>query len=108
MPQEKQVEIQSRDYWFKVVEMLQQTWALIDQAPEREACTVHFVHDGSGVFDRLNFRSIHEAEVALRRNGFSRYAEDSEAQKFIFAPKPPFFEAQHPNGPLYSSGRFWR
>jgi len=28
---DKPVEIRSRDYWFKVVEFLQQSWALIDQ-----------------------------------------------------------------------------
>jgi len=27
---DKPVEIRSRDYWFKIVEFLQQNWALID------------------------------------------------------------------------------
>ncbi len=32
------VEIRSRDYWFKIVDFLQQNWALIDKTSE--ACTV--------------------------------------------------------------------
>jgi hypothetical protein len=40
------IPIQSRDYWFKVIEMLQQNWALIDSA-EHEV-TVYFVSDASG------------------------------------------------------------
>ncbi len=31
---EESVEMQSRDYWFKVVEMLQQNWTLIDNLLE--------------------------------------------------------------------------
>lgn len=100
------VEIQSRDYWFKIVDFLQQNWALIDKTTE--GCTVFFFGDTSGVFDRLIFTSIEEAKEALRRNRFSRFSEDKEAQKFIAIPEPPFYEASHPNGPIYSSGRYWR
>lgn len=70
------VEIKSADYWFKVVGMLQQNWALVDQAPDNDACTVFFLHDASGVFDRLRFPSLEDASRALRRNGFVRLAED--------------------------------
>ena len=31
MLDDKVVEIRSRDYWFKIVEFLQQNWALIDE-----------------------------------------------------------------------------
>jgi hypothetical protein len=107
MPQnETPVEIQSRDYWFKVVDFLQQNWALIDETTE--SCAVFFFGDTSGVFDRLAFPSVAEAEAALRRNGFTRFAEDKKAQGFIAVPQPPFHERPHPNGPIYSSGRFWR
>jgi hypothetical protein len=102
------VEIQSGGYWFKVVEMLQQNWALVDRDTNLDTCTVFFVQDASGVFDRMRFPSIVEAEAALRRNGFARFSKDTEAQKFLAAPRPPFFEAHHPNGAIYSSGRFWR
>ena len=100
------VEISSRDYWFKIVEFLQQNWALIDETPD--GCVVFFFGDTSGVFDRLTFLSVEEAETALRRNGFARFAEDKKAQEFIAIPEPPFYESSHPNGPIYSSKRFWR
>ena len=102
------VEITSRDYWFKVVDLLQQNWALVDNDASRGSCTVFFFGDTSGVFDRLTFASSAEADVALRRNGFNRYDEDIEVHGLFGKPKPPFHERSHPNGPIYSSGRFWK
>lgn len=102
------VEIENRDYWFKIVEMLQQNWALIDSTNESAGCIIFFIHDGSGIFDQLKFSTKQEAIESLIRNGFSQYSEDSHAQKFIAPPQPPFYEAEHPNGPIYSSGRFWK
>jgi len=102
------IEIQSRDYWVKVVEMLQQNWALIDPGTKDEGVIVYFVHDRSGVFDRLVFSSREVAEAALRRNGFSKFDDDPQLRGFLTPPPPPFREAKHPNGSIYSSGRFWR
>ena len=104
---EESVRIQSRDYWFKVVEMLQQNWALIDPLTDG-SCKVFFVGDTSGVFDEMGFISVDDAVSSLKRNGFSRYADDSKAQEFIRPPEPPFCRRAHPKGPIYSSGRFWR
>lgn len=104
---DQQVEIESRDFWFMVVDMLQQNWALVDADPATSQCIVFFVHDLGGVFDRLPFAGVEEAQVALRRNGFRLWRDDAEAQSFLRPPEPPFFEAEHPNGPIYSSGRFW-
>lgn len=101
------IEITSRDYWFKVVEFLQQNWALIDLKPDG-SCIVFFLGDTSGVFDRLSFFSIADAEEALVRNGFVRFEDEHEAKQFIAIPKPPFHECSHPNGAIYSSGKFWR
>jgi hypothetical protein len=103
----KALKIPSTDYWFKVVDMLQQNWALITP-DERGTVTVFFISDASGVFDRLSFPTIADAAAALTRNGFARYAEDQEAQDFIRPPSPPYREKAHPNGPIYSSGRFWK
>ena len=100
------VKIVSRRYWFKIVEFLQQNWALID--PIDGGVVVYFFGDTSVVFDELRFGSRREAETALRRNDFLPYSEDSEAQKFISPPNDPFTRGRHPNGPIYSSGRFWR
>ena len=103
---EMTVEICSRDYWFKVVDFLQHNWALIDGASA--GCTVFFFSDTAGVFDRLSFASVAEAEAALRRNGFTRFSEDRKVQEFLAIPQSPFHEQPHPSGPIYSSGRFWR
>jgi len=101
------VEVESRDYWFKVVEMLQQNWALVDILPNG-SCKIFFVGDTSGLFDEIEVESVNEAISSLKRNGFARYAEDSKAQDFICPPKPPFYRHAHPNGSIYSSGRFWQ
>ena len=101
------VDIASRDYWFKIVEFLQQNWALIDSNLDG-GCTVFFFGDDSGVFDQLSFPSVTEADTALHRNGFARFADDKEAQELIAVPQPPYHEYPHPNGPIYSSGKFWR
>lgn len=100
-----EIAIVSRDYWFKIVDFLQQNWALVD--PHENGAIVWFVGDTSGVFDQMAFSSMEDAAVALRRNGFGRFAGDKMAQAMVRAPEPPFARRPHPNGPIYSSGRFW-
>ena len=100
------VQITSQDFWVKVVEFLQQNWALIEEADS--GVRVYFISDTSGVFDQIDFVSPQEAEDALVRNGFSRFADDPKAQEFLTPPGPPYHFRPHPNGPIYSSGRFWR
>lgn len=102
----KTVEIPSKDFWFKVTDMLQHNWALITP-DEKGTVTAFFISDRSGVFDHLSFPTPADAAAALTRNGFGRYADDQDAQDFIRPPSPPFREKPHPNGPIYSSGRFW-
>jgi hypothetical protein len=101
-----EVEIDARDPWFKVVEMLQQNWAFISPHSASE-CIVYFVSDDSGVFDEIRCASIASAEEALLRNGFRRLCEDPRASEFLSAPGGPFDRREHPNGRIYSSGRFW-
>jgi hypothetical protein len=108
MMDSEEVNISSRDFWFKIVDFLQQNWALIDKGAESESCTIYFIHDGSGVFDKIEHATIEEAEKALRRNGFEQYDKDPKAQSFIFPPRKPYFKDKHPNGNIYSSGRYWR
>ena len=105
---DKQILIHSQDYWFKIVEFLQQNWALIDRDTRGDGYIVYFISDSSGVFDQMRFSELSKAELALKKNGFNKFAEDKDAQKFIASPRPPFFEDFHPNGPIYSSGKFWR
>jgi len=98
--------ITNTDYWFKVVEFLQQNWGVIE--PAESGCTVYFFGDTAGIFDRIDFNSVSDAEVALKRNGFAKYKDDNKAQEFIAKPVPPFRMQPHPNGPIYSSGRYWQ
>ena len=51
------MEIKSTDFWFKIIEFLQQNWALIEEQSD-SGCIVCFIHDASGVFDRMSFESI--------------------------------------------------
>jgi hypothetical protein len=98
--------IGSRDYWFKVVEFLQQNWALVDCNDQGITCW--FIGDTSGVFDEIIFPSMEEAARALMRNGFRRFADDAKAQAMMRPPEAPFTRRAHPNGRIYSSGKFWR
>jgi hypothetical protein len=102
--------LKNHDFFFKVVDFLQQNWALIqvsDTSGKTQLITVHFIDDASRIFDRLSFPSIEEAENGLIRNGFSRFADDTEAKAFISPPDPPFEEGEHPSGKIYSSGDYW-
>ena len=105
VPMSDFVPIQSRDFWVKVVDMLQQNWALIE--PEGSKVTIYFLHDLGGVFDELTYTSLREAQAALRLNGFRRYDENPSYSEMFARPEPPFRRADHPNGPIYSSGQFW-
>jgi len=87
--------------------MLQQNWALIDATADG-GVVAWFVSDVSGVFDELRFPTREAAYQSLARNGFARLALDDHAQQFLGPPAPPYTRRHHPNGPIYSSGRFWR
>jgi hypothetical protein len=95
----------SPQWWVKVIEMLQQNWAL--PVASNKGVDVLFVTDTSGVFDRLAFDSGETAKAALRRNGFVEYASDPGLQRFLAPPTLPLVQGSHPGGPIYSSGRFW-
>lgn len=105
--EKRPVNINSTEYWVKVVGFLQQNWALIHQH-EDHRCTVFFLLDNSAVFDQLEFLSIDDAEKALRRNGFSMLTEESEMQEILSGPREPFFETEMHKRPVYSSGEFWK
>jgi hypothetical protein len=102
---EAEIEIANEDYWIKVVEFLQQNWAVIE--PEGSGFKILFFDDCSGIFDSIEFDSLEDAESALKRNGFGNYNEDQEAQDFIAKPKAPLRGGAHLINSIYSSGRFW-
>ncbi len=99
--------IESTDFWVKIVAMLEQNWALI-KLEEPGTVRIYFISDSSGVFDEIGFRTEFAALQALRRNGFERFAANSDLQSFLHPPPAPYSRSNHPNGPIYSSGRFWR
>lgn len=102
-----QVLIHSSDFWVKVVEMLQQNWALIE-ADGVDSVRVYFISDRSGVFDEISYPSSSTAREALTKNGFQRFARSSELQSFLLPPSAPYVIDKHPNGFIYSSGRYWQ
>jgi hypothetical protein len=101
------VHLQSTDFWVKVVDMLQQNWALIENEPAG-GTRIDFITDTSGIFDEIAFESAGHAEAALTRNGFRRFADSPDLQSFLRPPSAPFHRTTHPNGPIYSSGRYWQ
>jgi hypothetical protein len=101
------VEVDSNDFWVKVVGMLQQNWAVIESGGET-AARIIFITDTSGIFDEIAFSNAADAAEALARNGFKQFAQSPDLQAFLRPPAPPYARAAHPNGPIYSSGRFWR
>ncbi len=66
--------IESRDHWFRVIEMLQQNWALIDAT--EGGVTVYFVSDTGGVFYQIPFDSVDATKASLSENGFQRFIDD--------------------------------
>lgn len=102
------IELHSRDYWFKVVDFLQQNWALIETGYGTNMCKVFFFNDASGVFDQLDFDGVSQARLELLSNGFCQYSVDDFANRNLAKPLPPFYECKHPNGRIYSSGLYWK
>jgi len=110
------VTINDREYWVKLVEMLQQNWALVEDNPPSGA-TIYFLldndglnatDDGSQIFDEISYPSREVACRQLARNGFQVFADtSSNLQKMLKPPPPPFYQGEHQNGRIYSSGRFW-
>ncbi len=93
------------DPLFKVVDFLQQNWAVIIE--DDKGARIIFYGDTRGVFDELRYDKLKVAKDALRRNGFRRYREDKKAQEFIGLPRGRFHLREHPRGQIYSSGEYW-
>ncbi len=90
------------DPWFKVVDFLQQNWAVIIN--RQEDVLVVFYDDGNDVFDQMSFPTMADAEAGLLRNGFEKFNTHPEAYKFIVKPDNRFYSSPRR---IYSSGEFW-
>lgn len=99
------VSFSSDDFWFKVVAMLQQNWAVIEGDGDR--VKIVFFDDRNQIFDQLLYGNHHEAERALRKNGFGRYTDDPGSHDFIAKPDRPFVHSPAKLRPIYSSGEYW-
>ncbi len=105
--QSEPLEIQSTDYWVKVLGMLIQNWAVIESTGTQK-CYVYFFTDHAEIFDRLEFKNTEDARDGLIRNGFSLYDDDPHYADFIAKPEPPFHLNPVVHGPVYSLGEFWK
>ena len=117
-----QFEIQSREWWIKVLGMLQHNWALIEEEADSSA-VVYFFHDGEigmacygyskqqlkgryAIVDSLNFESVQLANDALSRNGF-RLHKDEELLGSDVKPLGNFYDARPFEEGVYSRQRNW-
>jgi hypothetical protein len=99
----KILNIKSESFWVKIVDFLQQNWALIEVIDDK--VIVFFIQDASMVFDKIKFNTIEDAENGLLKNGFKLYFDENENfQDFIIPPKKPYSESPRP---IYSSGQYW-
>ena len=100
----KNIELNSETFWVKIVDFHQQTWALIEMIDDK--VIVYFIQDASMVFDKIEFKTIEDAEKGLLKNGFKLYLDNNENfQDFIVPPKKPYGESPRP---IYSSGQYWK
>jgi hypothetical protein len=100
----KDNELKSEIFWVKIVDFLQQNWALIEIIDSK--IIVFFIQDTSMIFDQIEFSTIEDAEKALLKNGFKLYLDENENfQDFIVPPKKPYGKSPRP---IYSSGQYWK
>lgn len=101
------MQLSDREFWVKIVDFLQQNWALV--TPESAGTVkIHFMGDTGGIFDELNFQNVHLAREALARNDFEHFDSTPSLKEFLYPPSEPYHRWPHPNGPIYSSGRYWK
>ena len=102
----KTIELKSDVFWVKIVDFLQQNWAIVEKNENNKKVIVFFIQDASMIFDKIEFDTIEEAEMALARNGFKLYLDKNENfTEFIVPPKKPYGVSLRP---IYSSGQYWR
>jgi hypothetical protein len=89
---EMEIKIKSKDFWVNIVDFMQQYWALIEKDNGSQSVTVYFIHEGSGVFTKMKFKSHSIAEKALLQNGFKKYNDPLEKYSdFMMPPKEPYY-----------------
>jgi hypothetical protein len=114
--------ISNRDWWLKVLGMLQHNWALIEEE-SNGVTTVYFFHDEGmtlssnryrlseirsrcAVVDSLNFPNRKAALQALEGNGFFHLAQRPGPWMNAY-PSGHFYDARATEEGIYSKGGYW-
>jgi hypothetical protein len=101
---EKEIKIRSKEFWVNIVDFLQQYWALIEESDDTAQVTVYFIHEGSGVFSNMKFKSKDIATKALMQNGFKKFDDPLENfETFLSPPIEPYYTVQFKSGDLMAS-----
>ena len=117
-------EINSRDWWFKVLGMLCHNWALIE-VNSKCSVTVYFFQDHASsdgfdedyddqrfatripIVDSIDFDDIEDAKFALKNNSFNRLEENPgpwDGQE----PEGVFYDDRSNENAIYSNGKYWK
>ncbi len=107
MSKHRNIAIDSRDYWVKLICNHQSSWAVIDRLPDDFGFRVWFFNGEGWISDYLDFLSPNDAEVALLRNSFKRYSKSDFG--FLGYPSNGFrwWMPENPSERPYSMGHHW-
>ena len=95
------------DWYVKLVEMLQQNWAIIKLG---ETTQIIFVNDPGDVFDIIEVKDQETAHDKLMQNGFDKFSSPSRKsfrplEEFLTPPFKVVDTRERRN--IYSSGEYW-
>ena len=95
------------DWYVKLVEMLQQNWAIIKLG---ETTQIIFVNDPGDVFDIIEVKDQETAHDKLMQNGFDKFSSPSRKryrplEEFLTPPFKVVDTGERRN--IYSSGKYW-
>ena len=111
-------EIKSREWWIKILGMLEHNWALVEQQDD-SSVVVYFFHDCGvtkssipgylyrqlkgrcAIIDSLTFKSVLDAEEGLTKNGF-RLQKSGERLGARERPHGNFYDARAFESKIYS------
>ena len=80
------IQITQHDYWYKIVGMLQQVWALIEPQSVGGGVCLYRLDDGGEVYRSQTFQDLHGATQQVLEEGWQRFDEDPEMWELIVPP----------------------
>lgn len=117
-------EIQSKEWWVKVIGMCCHNWALIERGIGEEV-TIYFFHDlgrtknllknykhcqlkgRAAIVDSLDYPNFEEAEADLKHNGFEEF-ECKPGPWDGYEPDGAYYDARESEDGIYSKGEYWK